>query len=172
MHDAIRWLFALFIIIRLNLILRSRYILFFVVDTQVIGHVLLKLLSIKLAIVWLIDELIDLLIHIGWSDFFLFELPRDAMGWLHSGRILLVLQEFLLIHTHAYGGSTHLVDREAMMSLLAFQDLVLAVYAECGLVRVFEHLVEVGLELGELDLDFLRLNEFEVDGELRAELGA
>ena len=94
------------------------------------------------------------------------------MGWLHGGRILLVLQEFLLIHTHAYRGSTHLVDREAMMSLLAFQDLVLAVYAESGLVRVFEHLVEVGLELGELDLDLLRLNKLEVDGEFRAELGA
>ena len=172
MHDAIRRLFALFSITRLNLILRSWHLLFLVFDVQVIGHVLLKLLNIILAIVWLVDKLIDLLIDIGWSDCLLFELPRDAMGWLHGGRILLVLQEFLLICTHAYRGSAHLVDREAMISLLTFQNFVLADDAEPGLVRIFEHQVEVGLELGELDLDFLRLNELKVDGELPTELGA
>ena len=94
------------------------------------------------------------------------------MGWLHGGLILMALQEFLFIHTHAANRSVHLVDREAMMSLLAFQDLVLTYDAEPGLIRVFEHFVDVCLEFGQLDLNLLRLNELEVDGELRAELRA
>ena len=59
-----------------------------------------------------------------------------------------------------------------MMRFLTLKDLVLAYDAKAGLVRVFEYLVDVSLELGQLDFDLLRLDELEIDCEFGAKLRA